>query len=480
MHNMRLNKRFVYCLLFLFHPFFSVAQEVTIQGTAPSYEYKEISAWAMNDYISNSQKKLTYSVIDSAGNFMLELSTKEIQYITLKVEKNIASMYIEPNGHYEVVFNQPDSSSYYNPNMEHDVQLSIRLKSKTEINALTMDYDKRFDDFLTYYYPSFVSRNPKPVIDSFKLAIHEYYSAVKNPYLDTYVDYSIASLEEKTKESEKRLFHTYLDGKPIQYNHPEYMHFFNTFYKQKLYTFSLSKSGAPIVFQINDRGSFPGAMAVLERDPFLKNDTIRELVLLKGLYESYYDNAFKKSSIIPMLQQIMEDSKLPVHQQIASNILNSFSKLKPGAIAPDFVLPDKTGLTASLDELRSKKYVYLTFFNTTCTECLQQMKVLPSLKKMYGDRISFVSITTDKTAADLKNFCAKNPQYDWLFLYDNSEGALQNKYEIKTLPSYFLINPEGKLVQAPAEGPEGDIDRAFYDIVKPKAKRHNIGSKKNN
>jgi hypothetical protein len=106
--------------------------------------------------------------------------------------------------------------------------------------------------------------------------------------------------------------------------------------------------------------------------------------------------------------------------------------------------------------------------------------VFPALKKQYGERITFVSISTDKTAADLKNFCAKHPQYDWVFLYDNTNGSLKNAYEIKVLPSYFLINPEGKFIQAPAEGPNGDIDRAFYDIVKPKAKKHNIGSKTNN
>lgn len=480
MHKLKLTKGFIAVLIFVSCFLFSRAQQVIIRGTAPAYEYKEISVWTPLDYISNAQKKLTYSVVDSAGNFLLELSTKEIQYITLKIEKNIASMFIEPDNHYEVVFMQPDSTTYHNPNLEHDVQLSIKLKSKTEINALTMDYDKRFDDFLTFYFPSFVSRNPQPVIDSFKLAIHEYYSAVKNPYLDTYVDYSIASLEQKTKASEKKLFSTYLEGKPIQYGNPEYMQFFNAFFKQKIYTFSLSKSGSPITFQINDRGSASGAMSVLQRDPFLKNDTLCELVLLKGLHESYYDGSFKKSSIVPMLQQIAEGSKLEIHRQIASNILNSFSRLKPGAPAPVFVLPDKTGLTSSLDELRSKKYVYITFFNSACTQCLQQMKVLPSLKKMYGERISFVSISTDKTAADMKNFCAKNPQYDWLFLYDNSNGKLQSSYEIKTLPSYFLISPEGKFLQAPAPGPNEDIERAFYDIVKPKAKRHSIGSKKNN
>lgn len=459
--------------------FLSIAQQVVIKGTAPSYEYKEISVWGVNDYISHTQRKLTYSIVDSAGSFLVELSTKEIQYVTLRIDKNIASMYIEPNATYEVIMHQPDSTTYQNKNIFQDVQLSIKLKSKTEINALTMDFDKRFDDFTSFYYRDFVKRAPKHAIDSFKIVIHQYYSDVKNSYLDTYVDYSIASLEEKTNYSTEKLFEAYLDKKPIQYSNPEYMNFFNTFFKQKLHNFSLTKKGNPLYFEIDKRGSFSGAMLVLERDPYLKNDTIRELVLLKGLLESYYDNSFTKENIIGVLKQITEESKNTIHQQIASNILNSFSKLKSGSMAPFFSLPDKTGKTVSLDELRTKRYVYLTFFDNNCSECLPQFKVIASLKKTYGERIAFVSIMTTKSSSDLKNFCAKNPSYDWAFLYDIT-GEIKDLYEVQSLPTYYLIDPEGKFIQAPAEGPNGDIDRAFYDIVKPKAKRHNIGSKKNN
>jgi len=459
--------------------FLSIAQQVTIKGTAPSYEYKEISVWAVNDYISHTQRKLTYSIIDSASSFLLEFNTKEIQYVTLRIDKYIASMYIEPNATYEVIMHQPDSTTYYNKNIFQDVELSIKLKSKTEINALTMDYDKRFDDFTSYYYRDFVKRTPKQAIDSFKIAINSYYSDVKNSYLDTYVNYSIASLEEKTNYSTEKLFETYLDKKPIQYKNPEYMNFFNTFFKQKLHNFSMTKKGYPLSFEIDKRGSYKGAMTVLERDPFLKNDTIRELVLLKGLLESYYDNSFNKMSIIAILKQVTEESKNTIHQQIAANILSSFSKLKPGAMAPSFSLPDKTGKTSSLDELRAKRYVYLTFFDNNCTECLPPLKVIASLKKMYGERIAFVSIMTTKSSSDLRNFCAKNPSYDWTFLYDNI-GDIKDLYEIQSLPTYYLIDPEGKFIQAPADRPDGDIDRAFYDIVKPKARRHNIGSRKNN
>ncbi len=471
--------RFCSILFFVFLNLVCFSQNVTIKGVASKQKNKEIALWVYNDYISNTEKQVTYSEIDSAGNFLLEFNSKEIEYITLKIDKNSASMYIEPGAQYEVIIFPADSAVYQNPNLEHDVKISINLKSKTEINALTIDYDKRFDDFLTVEYPSFVRRNPQSKIDSFKLAIHKFYATVQNSYFDAYITYTIAALEEKTKTSEKKLFNNYISRKPVLYNHPEYMNFFNTFYKQKIQSMSQSKKGADIIFQVNERNSLGGIMNVLKLDEFLQNDTIRELVLIKGLYESYYNGTFKRSKIISLLEQLVAETKISEHQRIAQNILNSFSKLQPGAEAPYFELPDKTGRTHSLDELRSKKYVYLIFFDANCTSCLQQMKVIPSLKKQYGSKIEFVSISTDKSNVELADFCSKNPIYDWLFLYDNTGSQLKKKYEIKMLPSYFLINPEGKFVQVPAESPEGEIERTLYDITKPKNKKINIGDKKN-
>ena len=175
-----MNNKFLLFLLSYSIHFFCEAQNVTIKGLAKTYENREIGLWIYNDFISNTEKQLTFSTIDSTGNFLLEFNSKEIQYITLKIDKSIASMYVEPNATYEIIIMPPDSTTYQNPNLEHDVKISINLKSKTEINALTIDYDKRFDDFLSKEYRSFVSRNPQPKIDSFKVAMRNFYSDVKN------------------------------------------------------------------------------------------------------------------------------------------------------------------------------------------------------------------------------------------------------------------------------------------------------------
>ena len=125
-------------------------------------------------------------------------------------------------------------------------------------------------------------------------------------------------------------------------------------------------------------------MDSLKQVMFLNNDSLRELVIIKGLYESYHARQFYADSIVSMLNQIHLSSNNQTHKKIAKNILNSFSKLIPGAKAPFFELPNVDGATQSLDEMRAYKYVYLSFFKIECTACLQQMKVISSLHKRFG------------------------------------------------------------------------------------------------
>jgi peroxiredoxin len=469
----------LFIFLFTFSFLGSQAQKVIIQGLAKAYEKKEVGLWVYNDRISGTMKQLSFTDIDSSGNFLFELNTNTIQYISFKIDNHVSSMYIQPEMTYDVIVLPPDSTTYFNPNIEHDVKISIKLNSKTEINSLTMDFDKRFDDFLTVNYNDFIRRTPQAKIDSFRLAMNEFYSTVNNAYFKDYIKYSIAALERNVKMSDKKLYEAYLLKRPVLYDHPEYMNFFNSFYKQKLQNFSLSKQGNDLPFIINDRASFSAGVNAFMRASFIPNDTIAELVFLKGLNESYHDGTFKRTAIKAILEQAVNESKITEHRKIAQNILSSFSALQKGVNAPDFSLPDKTGITRDLDSLRNKKFVYLMFYDDECTACLEHMKVIPSLKKTYGERIQFVSISRDKTNAELKNFQLKNPKYDWLFLYDNTSGKLKKQYEIVNLPAYYLIGPDGKFIQVPADSPAENIEQLFFDLTKVKSKLHGVGNKQN-
>lgn len=379
-------------------------------------------------------------------------------------------MYVEPSRNYKVLFPARDTVRFPNPNIDQSVDLTFAITDTTEINALIIDYNEHFEKFWAENYQYFVQKKSRARLDSFELQMKARYASLNKPYFKSYIAYNIAELDLNTFQSKMELAKKYIIGKPVLYDNYEYMSFFNKFFNRYLQQYALSKNGAALVEQVNDKASYEGCMNVLAGDKYLRNDTIRELALIKGLSELYYSPDFKRENVLSMLEHMASENKKGMHQVIAGNVIRSFSKLQPGAAAPEFSLQDKAGKTINLSDFKSK-YVYLDFWATWCTPCLQEMKLIPALKKKYGDNIVFISISIDDDAALMKKFLTKNPKYDWVFLHYGTQKEVKDAYEIKSVPAYFLINAYGNFIQSPALRPTQSIEASFSEIGKKKSSR---------
>ena len=67
--------------------------------------------------------------------------------------------------------------------------------------------------------------------DTLKKICDKRYQKINNPYFINYIDYSIASINASVSRGENYLINGYIANKPIQYNHYEYMQFFNACFK---------------------------------------------------------------------------------------------------------------------------------------------------------------------------------------------------------------------------------------------------------
>lgn len=458
--------KFLFTYLFIFCLSISFAQNVTIKGRAEAYKNKEINAYSYDDLITKRENLLDTDTINETGDFTLKINTDIIQRIFLKINNQKAHIYVQPGKNYLVRFPEKDTSRYINPNVEQVQNLIIKVKDTTDINYLVIDYNEQFDIFWENNYQYFIAKRAKPAIDSFMVRMRKRYEPIKNDFFKTFVEYSIVSLRGNTLQSPNALTYEYIVKKPIHYTNYEYMEFFHSAFKQFLGIYALSTEGAGVFTEINTNASYEGLMKTLSFHKFLKTDTLRELVMLKGLQELIYNKQFKTENIFVILSDVQAQSKVHEHRKIAFNILNSQSPLKTGALAPGFTLPDRTGKEISLSDFKGK-YVYLNFWKTECTTCLKEMKVIPALKKKYGDKIVFTSVSLDKDVTAMKQFLLKNPTYNWNFLYAGEESKIMKDYNIRALPTFYLINPQGRFEQCPAEHP-GMIEPYFDALLKKK------------
>jgi thiol-disulfide isomerase/thioredoxin len=456
-------------ILFSFCTLFTVvAQNITINGFAPAYKGKDITLFTYADYISNTEIPVSTQTVSDSGIFNFSFQSDNIKRVLLRSGKQKANMYVEANRNYKVYLPARDTVRFVNANIEQSVDLTFAVTDTTEINALVIDYNQHFEKFWAENYQYFVQKKSRARLDSFELQMQSCYAWLDKPYFKSYITYNIAELDLNTFQSKTELAKKYIIGKPVLYDSYEYMSFFNKFFNHYLQSYALSKNGAALVEQINNKSNYEGCMNVLAGDKYLKNDTLRELVLIKGLSELYYVADFSRTNVQYILERIASTSKIVLHQSIAANIIRSFSKLQPGAPAPEFSLPDKSGKIVNLSDFKGK-YVYLDFWATWCTPCLQEMKLISTLKKKYGDKIVFVSISTDDDTLLVKKFMVKNPKYDWVMLHYGKGKKVKDDYEIKSIPSYFLINPYGNFTQSPALRPTQSIEATFSDITKKKS-----------
>ena len=112
----------------------------------------------------------------------------------------------------------------------------------------------------------------------------------------------------------------------------------------------------------------------------------------------------------------------------------------------DFEAMDKDGHKHHLSDTKGK-YVLLDFSTTYCGPCIESLKDLKIISKKYADQIQIISFSGDGGKATwLKGINRDRPA--WLTLWDGkgNYGETILKYGVTGYPSFFLIDPQGKIV----------------------------------
>ncbi|HHZ65990.1 MAG TPA: TlpA family protein disulfide reductase [Flavobacteriales bacterium] len=463
----------------LLFPFFILAlhiasaSEVVIIGSTDDYKNEEISLTHYSDYISFYERELASVIPDQSGNFTMKIDVQGTIQAFLKVQGDEFVIYLEPGKQLRITVNKPvdqavNAGLVVKPETENDVNEKIR-KFNTEYERLTAEY-----------YPYLVRGRKKSLVDSVFTDLSKRYSSSGQHFVTTYVTYKVALLHQMIYKNKKKLFDDrYIRDQNVRAKHPEYMNFITQYFPNKLFLVSMSLDGEYVKDDINVRKNYNGLMDALAKDQNLENDTLRELVLIKGLFDLYQNPDFKKAMVLDMLDTVIQKTNISYHKSIAANVKTALTRLSKGTLAPVFSLEGYDGKQVSLSELRGK-YVYLDFWATWCVPCIKEMRLTSSLIEKYGDKIVFVSISIDREFAAMtqylkdNNYVGNYEENKSIFLFGGSDKKLKKDYDIKAIPMYFLIDPLGKFVASPAARPSQNIEKTFYDILNPGEKKSGL------
>lgn len=459
---------------FLLIPF-SYSQNITIKGKADaSHIGKEVVLSDYLDYITYTRVKESIDTVDKDGYFELKLQASYTHPVLISIGNLTGKIYVQPNYVYGISFPGKDSLNNNQEGTETIVDISVFGKDSMETNAMIIDFNTRYNDLFSKSTDAYLSpAKINLMLDTFFVRSKRRYAQIKNPYFKKYVVYTFAGFYSNISRSKTLLYKEFLENKPILYHNYEYMEFFNSHFKGYLKAFASTKTGGNIYNSINAYGDYNDLKNRFIEDKSITNDTLRELLILKGLIDFYYSPDFDKKQVQSVIEQLQRDSNYPENKKIAFNMLQNTYQLQNGANAPDFTAYDKQDGKVNLSSYKGK-YIYLNFFSTQSDNSLKEMQKIIDLKKKFNDKVTFVSVCLDDSIKTYKAYLKANVKQNWLILYQGNGNAKQN-YAIKTLSGYFFINQQFILAQSPALAPSEGMEYKLNGLFKPKRKNTIIG-----
>lgn len=137
--------------------------------------------------------------------------------------------------------------------------------------------------------------------------------------------------------------------------------------------------------------------------------------------------------------------------------LNNLKKCAPGAVATDFTSTDINGESFTFSSLKGH-YVILDFWASWCVPCRKSMPHVKSLYEKYKDKgLEVVCVASDDGAEDKWRKAVEDDATGMFHhvlsgMKQNADGSydksndIGENYAVHYLPTKFLIDPEGKII----------------------------------
>jgi thiol-disulfide isomerase/thioredoxin len=209
------------------------------------------------------------------------------------------------------------------------------------------------------------------------------------------------------------------------------------------------------------------AEQTIKKGPY--SSTVKEFLLAKNVYDGF------DQGITPVSMLVFNHFKTEFPN---SNYLSAIEKkynkwlsIAKGTSAPDFKGLTPEGNTLSLSDLKGK-IVYADLWATWCGPCREELPKAKEIQRQFADnkQVAFLYVSVDTETEKWKTFLTKDPDFKGTHINisdDAQISQLYKDYQMSGVPTYLLIDQEGKIVSANASRPSsGKVAEEIRALLK--------------
>jgi len=471
--------RSIYRVLFLLFALTSsnsFSQEVILKINAPHYENELVYLWFEDDYFSRHKTLIAQARIENS-EAVFSLYIDGVTKVSIGIDYQVGSLFLDANRDYEVVFPAPDSDENRTLAWNTRVDLFFIDFPEDDINLQIGNFNKDLDEEIVLLFsdkPSLDSTNSNVRKLSHRERLKHYldYMAtwdsvyIKNdsPFFNAYRTYTGASIAYSFGQKRIDLYNSFLKNKPVLYNNPEYAQFFNEYFQNYLDTYVFYPLSEKRESAFASSNVCKDLKELLKEDSNLVDEQFEELILLKSLYDYYPKHSSLDSIIASLILTISDSSQYDENRIIAKNFLNNLTATKKGSPFPEIEFINRLGDTLLLSEFQGQ-LIYLQIFASWSSSSMAELELINELNKKYNSNVRFVSLSIDPDKRDFESFLAKNRKFKWEFGWIGVHPDILEVLSIYDLPLFYLIADDYSIVDWPSLWPSTGIEKVFYDEI---------------
>ncbi len=457
---------FVLCFLFLNTVLAqaNTGDSTFVYGNAPQYAGLHLTIEYQSDFISHENSPLITFTVKPNGDFRASFILGNTTKVSMKLGKSVGTALLQPKGEFQLIlppYTPIEEADQMNPFFVPDyIPLAIIKGDRDNLNQLISEFDDEFNSIYVSNVRQLFKKESEVPIKHLIQRLDSIFPS-KNPWFIEYKHYSYFKFYDLTFQRRKEyVVEKFFKNSTFAPYNSAYCEAFNsTFYRYFAFLFSLKNND--VLQKAWASRSLDSISSALKSSTMLKDDNLREAVILKNLYDAYYSNLYDKGEILTLIEQAQVKFTTALNKSIASNICVTLNQLKEGSPAPSFDLDNFEDKSKTLKKYRGK-FVYLNFVQTENYACKKDLLSLVAINNATKKDLEIVTIVTDKNNGRAKEFIKKN-KLQWDFLSIQKQESLKVDYRIKFLPTYFLIDPNGNILLAPAPSPEENFLTVFEE-----------------
>jgi peroxiredoxin len=444
--------------------FFGQTNGAELRFSAPAYAGSSFTFYTIPNFLTDKQEIVAEGVVDEKGEFKAEFNIESTIPIYSEFGVYKGWFVADPGVSYDLVLPPKEEKKSSNPFFKPIPRmLGIKNPSPESTNLLIDDFTRQYNFLMSrnmnqIFYRRSLETSEK-VIDTLKTKFAE----TTNVYFEQFKTYKYAMIKYMALiQDPTPVIEEFFINQPILYSQPEYCELFDKLFTKYLQYATQQVDGQKTSVMLNS-GSYDQLIDWLTVDVGF-DQSISEAIILKGVKPLFYSKKFNTVGLFNILQKITEGSSSEIHKTTSNKIFNELARTMYGALAPELSLLDINGNLINWENFEGK-YVYLCFTRSDNEKFLPHKELMSGFYQTYQKNLALVVVIEDEDFE--KNAEAlKAEGFEWTVLRGMTRREIYDSFNVRIMPTYFLIDPQGRMAGSQAPWPDENFEMQFSNILK--------------